>query len=77
MLIAAGNPREAIAELEKLTSPRDAEAPRYLFALATAYARAGDKALAIKWATDARQLALEHGQAELAAAIDRQLATIK
>ena len=77
MLIATGNPREAIAELEKLTSPRDAEAPRYLFALASAYARAGDKTLAIKWATDARQLALEHGQAELAAAIDRQLATIK
>jgi tetratricopeptide (TPR) repeat protein len=77
MLIATGNTREAIAELEKLTSPRDAEAPRYLFALASAYARAGDRTMAIKWATDARQLALEHGQAELAAAIDRQLATIK
>ncbi len=77
MLIGLGNPREAIGELEKLTLPRDAEAPRYLLALATAYARAGDKALAIKWATDARQLALEHRQGELAAAIDRQLSTIK
>jgi protein O-GlcNAc transferase len=77
MLIALGNTREAVAELEKLTQPRDAEAPRYLLALATAYARAGDKALAIKWATDARQLALEHGQQELAAAIDRQLSSIR
>ena len=77
MLVALGKTQEAIAELQKLTTPRDAEAPRYLFALAGAYARAGDKALAITWATDARQLALEHGQAELAAAIDRQLATIK
>ena len=77
MLIGLGNPRQAIAELEKLTQPRDAEAPRYLLALATAYARAGDKALAIKWATDARQLALDHGQSELAAAIDRQLSSIK
>jgi protein O-GlcNAc transferase len=77
MLVALGNTREAIAELEKLTAPRDAEAPRYLFALAGAYARAGDKGLAIKWATEARQLALEHGQQELAAAIDRQLSSIK
>jgi tetratricopeptide (TPR) repeat protein len=77
MLIALGKTREAIAELEKLTAPRDVEAPPYLLALATAYARAGDKALAIKWATDARQLALEHGQQELAAAIDRQLSSIR
>jgi tetratricopeptide (TPR) repeat protein len=77
MLIGLGNTPEAIAELQKLTTPRDAEAPRYLFALAGAYARAGDKARAIAWATDARQLALEHGQQELAAAIDRQLSTIK
>ena len=77
MLIVLGKPREAVGELEALTQPRDAETPRYLLALASAYARAGDKALAIKWATDARQLALEHGQGELAAAIDRQLSSIK
>ena len=40
MLIALGRPDEAIVELEKLTEPRDAEAPRYLFALADR-ARAG------------------------------------
>jgi tetratricopeptide (TPR) repeat protein len=77
MLIALGKPQEAILELAKLTLPRDAEAPRYLLGLATAYARAGDKALAIKWATDARQLAIEHGQGGLAEAIDRQLSSIK
>jgi Flp pilus assembly protein TadD len=73
MLIARGKLAEAIAELEKLTTPRDAEAPRYLFALATAYARAGDKALARKWATDARELAVRFGQQELVSAIDRQV----
>jgi hypothetical protein len=31
----------------------------------TPYARAGDRVLAIKRAADARQVALEHGQAEL------------
>lgn len=77
MLLALGRPDAAIAELEKLVEPRDGEAPRYLFALATAHVRAGHRDEAIKWATDARQLALEHGQNELAAAIERDLARLK
>ena len=77
MLLALGRPDSAIVELEKLTEPRDAEAPRYLFALATAHVRAGHRDVGIRWATDARQLALEHGQDDLAAAIARDLASLK
>jgi tetratricopeptide (TPR) repeat protein len=77
MLIALGKNGEAIAELEKLAQPRDAEAPRYLFALATAHVRAGHRDEGIRWATEARTLALEHGQRELAEAIDRELAKLK
>jgi tetratricopeptide (TPR) repeat protein len=77
MLLALGRPDAAIVEFEKLTEPRDAEAPRYLFALATAHVRAGHREVGIKWATEARQLALEHGQADLAAAIARDLASLK
>jgi tetratricopeptide (TPR) repeat protein len=77
MLIALGQNAEAIAELGNLTEPRDAEAPRYLFALATAHVRAGHRDEGIKWATDARRLALEHGQGELAAAIARELASLR
>ena len=44
MLIALGRPDDAVAELRRLTEPRDAEAPRYLFALSTAHVRAGQKA---------------------------------
>ena len=77
MLIAVGRPGDAIAELEKLTEPRDAEAPRYLFALATAHVRAGHRDAGITWATDAKQLALEHGQRELADAIERDLARLR
>jgi tetratricopeptide (TPR) repeat protein len=77
MLLALGRPDTAIVELEKLTEPRDAEAPRYLFALATAHVRAGHKDEGIRWATAARQLALEHGQDDLAAAIARDLAALK
>jgi tetratricopeptide (TPR) repeat protein len=71
MLIALGRNDEAIAELEKLTEPRDGEAARYLFALSTAHVRAGHKDEAVRWAIEARQVALEHGQQELAAAIAR------
>ena len=77
MLIALGRTDEAITELEKLTEPRDAEAPRYLFALATAHVRAGHREEGIKWATDAKQLATAQGQAELAAAIERELARLR
>jgi len=77
MLIALGKPDEAIGELQKLTEPRDAESPRYLFALATAYVRAGHRAEGVKWASDAKALALQFGQNDLAAAIERELATLK
>ena len=77
MLIALGRNSEAIVELEKLTEPRDAEAPRYLFALATAYVRAGRKDEGIKWASDAQALAREHGQNDLAAAIERELTRLR
>jgi tetratricopeptide (TPR) repeat protein len=77
MLIALGRADEAIAALGRLTEPRDAEAPRYLFALATAHVRAGHLDEGIKWAADARQLALQYGQQELAAAIERDLARLR
>jgi tetratricopeptide (TPR) repeat protein len=77
MLIAQGQSERAIAELANLTEPRDAEAPRYLFALATAHARAGHRDEAIKWATEAKVLAERHGDTALAAAIERDLAKIR
>jgi tetratricopeptide (TPR) repeat protein len=76
-LLALGRPADAIVELEKLQQPRDAEAPRYLFALATAHVRAGHKDEGLKWALDARQLAIAHNQSELADAIDREIAKLK
>ena len=77
MLLALGRPDAAIVEFEKLTEPRDGEAPRYLFALATALIRSGHRDAGIRWATDAKQLALEFGQNDLAAAIARDLASLK
>jgi len=77
MLIALNRPDEAVRELQDITEPRDAEAPRYLFALSTAYVRAGRKSDGVKWAVEARDLALKFGDTTLAAAIDRDLASIR
>jgi tetratricopeptide (TPR) repeat protein len=77
MLIVLGSLDDAIAEFDKLQEPRDADTPRYLFGLATAHVRAGHRDLGLKWASEAKQLALAYGQQELATAIDRELAKLK
>ncbi len=77
MLIAGGSLDAAIAELEKVQQPVDAETPRYVFALATAYVRAGRRADGIRLAREAKDLAVRFEQAELAAAIERELARLK
>jgi tetratricopeptide (TPR) repeat protein len=77
MLLALNKAEEARGEFEKLRQPRDAETPRYLFALATVHVRSGRREEGIKLATEAQLLAKEYGQAELAAAIARELAVLK
>ncbi len=77
LLVAQSRFDDAISELQKLSEPRDAETPRYMFALAAAHIRAGHRDEGRKWAEEARQLALAFGQTELAASIERDLATIK
>jgi tetratricopeptide (TPR) repeat protein len=77
MLIAQGANEAAVAELSQLAEPRDGQAPRYLFALSTAYVRMGQIEDGVKWATEARDLALKFGDTALAAAIERDLAKIR
>ena len=77
MLLVLGRIPEAIAQFERIQQPVDAETPRYVFALSTVYVRAGKVPEAIKLATDAQRLAVEYGQAELAAAIGRELEKLK
>ncbi len=76
-LVALGRPAEAVQELARITEPRDAESPRYLFALAVAQLRSGNRPEALRWATEAKQLAETFGQTELAAAITEQLGSLK
>jgi tetratricopeptide (TPR) repeat protein len=77
MLIALGRDAEAVQQLEKLIDPKDEEAPRYLFALATAHVRAGRKDEGAKWALEAKRLAVQYGQNELAAAIQKELEKLR
>ncbi len=77
MLLALGQNDEAIAQLSRLSQPEDAETARYVFALSAAHVRAGHKDEGIKWAIEARRLALQYGQSELAAIIERDLAKLK
>jgi tetratricopeptide (TPR) repeat protein len=76
MLIALKRFDEAIAELEPLRQPEDAETARYVFALATAHVHAGRRADGIKWAKEAKRIAAAHGQHDLVAAIDRDLTAL-
>ena len=77
MMLALGRNDEALAEFNQLQTPVDAETPRYVFALSTAEVRAGRKDEGVRLANEARRMALEFGQTDLAAAIDRALATLR
>jgi tetratricopeptide (TPR) repeat protein len=77
MLLAVKQPEEARREFEQLQQPRDADTPRYLFALATAHVHAGRRAEGIRIAGEAQRLAIEFGQTDLAEAIARDLAALK
>lgn len=75
-LIALKQYDGAIRELERLLTPEDKESPRYVYALATAYLRAGRRDAGLKYAQEARRLAQAYDQAALVAAIDRDLAAV-
>lgn len=77
MLLASKHVEEAAAEFDKLREPRDAESPRYWYALAVATVQTGRRQQGVALAQQARQLADQFGQRELVAAIDRDLAGLK
>lgn len=77
MLIARRQFAEAIAELDPLKSSESPDRARYLFGLATAHVLAGHRDEGQQYAIQARDLARERGQGDLADAIERELAKLK
>lgn len=77
MLIFKQRLPEAIEQLQQTLSPEDAETPRFTYALAATYARAGDKPNAVKFARIARDKAAALKQTELLAQIERDLKVLE
>jgi tetratricopeptide (TPR) repeat protein len=73
VLVNTGRLAAAALELGRLLSPDDAEGARYAYAAATIAVRQGDLARGKALTQDALARARRHGQAELAAAIERDL----
>ncbi len=64
---------EGIRELEKTIEPEDENTPRYMYALGAAFARSGDRKVALRYIHQARDRAVALGQSGLIASIDRDL----
>jgi tetratricopeptide (TPR) repeat protein len=77
MLIFKGELPEAIRHLQRTLTPEDEQTPRYTYALAAAYARAGDRANGLKHLRLARDRAAALKQPELLARIERDLKTLE
>jgi tetratricopeptide (TPR) repeat protein len=76
MLIARQQYQAAIAELDPIKTVDHPDRARFLFGLATATVLSGNVVDGRRYAIEARDLARARGQTELAAAIDRDLATL-
>jgi tetratricopeptide (TPR) repeat protein len=76
MLLGQRRFADAIAELSPIVGQDVPERPRYLFGLGTAYVLSGDLVNGRKYCEQARDLAREKGQKELADAIERELAKL-
>jgi tetratricopeptide (TPR) repeat protein len=67
VLVELGRPREAVPQFEQILAAEDDQTPLYLYALAVAESRAGEREPALRHAQEARRKAEARGQQELAA----------
>ena len=77
MLLAKRRPAEAITEFEKAVEPRDQLSPEVLFGIAASRAQLGEIGEAKRVGEQARSLAAELGQADVAARIAQDLARLQ
>ena len=68
-LIAENRVNEAIDHLLKTKEPVDERTPAYVYGLADAYLRLGNRDLSLRYAREAAALAHEFGQSDLGRAI--------
>ena len=68
---------EAIEQFKKTLTPEDDYTPTYLYALAAAYARSGDKQNALIYGRRARDAAASRGQTQLRDRIEKSLSALE
>ena len=68
---------EAIRHFLQTLTPEDDNTPRYLYALAATYARAGNLTDALRYARTAREQATARGQTRLLASIEKDLRALE
>ncbi|HSD26229.1 MAG TPA: tetratricopeptide repeat protein [Vicinamibacteria bacterium] len=73
ILVAQGRVVEAIDHLQKTLAPEDEETPRCAYALGAAYARVGNRAVALTYMQEAQEKASARGQTDLVNSIERDL----
>jgi tetratricopeptide (TPR) repeat protein len=73
VLVAQGRLREAIEVFKGIVAVDDEDTPRYLYALASAYVRAGERDTGVRYAREARDKAAARGQTDLVASIEKDL----
>jgi len=73
ILVNQGDVLEAIEHLQQTLTPEDDETPRCTYALGAAYARVGNRELALKYMQEAEEKATARGQTELVNSIDKDL----
>jgi tetratricopeptide (TPR) repeat protein len=73
ILVEQGKLTEAIDHFLQTLTPEDENTPTFMYALAAAYARSGNRPSAIHYAREARSRAAALGQKELLALIERDL----
>ena len=64
---------DAIDHFRQTLTPEDEETPRCTYALGAAYARVGNRALALKYMQEAQEKATARGQTELVNSIEKDL----
>jgi len=73
ILVNQGNVLEAIEQFQQTLTPEDDETPRCTYALGAAYARVGNRELALKYMQEAQEKATARGQTELVGSIEKDL----
>ena len=73
ILVQQGNVVDAIDHFRQTLTPEDEETPRCTYALGAAYARVGNRALALKYMQEAQEKATARGQTDLVNSIERDL----